>query len=74
MEVEPFSTYNLGYAARMQGMRQEENPFPSVGEWHKSWLKGWQHCDEELRPKRIPHPKTITLKLIRQHERNKDAG
>ncbi len=61
-EVEPFSTYSLGYFARRQGMKKEENPFPKTGEWHGNWLRGWEHCDEEISKKK---PVIIPLKLVK---------
>lgn len=52
MEIEPVSSYGLGYAARTQGVPKEKNPFNIVGSMHGKWLKGWDHADQEIVPKK----------------------
>lgn len=68
------STYALGYTARQQGLKQEANPFPQVGEWHQNWLRGWQHADEDLVPKRKPHAKFIALKEVKEINRESNKN
>lgn len=66
MEIEPVSSYGLGYHARQQGTPRGDNPFKPIGDMHGNWLMGWDHCEEELAGSKPRKPtKLISVKLVK---------
>lgn len=72
-EIEPFSSYGLGYIARIRNIPRDKNPFKVVGEMHGRWDKGWEHADDELTKTKAPvmhteptSSKVIPIKLVKQ--------
>lgn len=67
VEIEPVSTYGLGYMARVQGIRREQNPFPSVGQMYGNWFRGWDDANKDEVPKIkiIRLRKVIPMKLVK---------